>query len=358
MRKKQKVALLLGLSVALLLSTSVWSYAETEASYEWSDEELDALGWSELEEFAEEAETDTAIDIEEMLGDASDLYEVVEEPPLELFYDTQAGMYRYELPNASSFWISVPLGAQTTHSVRLNCGNSSAIYNLTKDGEYVSQPESLIFTETGSYQMMLMNTGSFDASKSGNKTQTYQLEIAFVIYEDTENQTDFLQAPLQFRIAEARKDGLPWDFSKDRYQAALYLEEDGYYQVRYVSEQKPEISYQVELEVDRQAPYLTFSKSIYEKKLRAPLSFEASERGGKIQVWRNDVPANTAQNSITDGGFYRIEVADEAGNTREYQMYVAYGSPIWSKGLVIAAAGVLLVVAVWLLYQRRHMQVL
>lgn len=283
--------------------------------------------------------------------DSSSLYEVVTNPELTISYENTTGLYSYELPNHSKFQISVPLGAVTSGSVSLHLGNADAVYSLTKDGDHMAIPDPLVFTEPGSYQMMLMNTQSSSASTI---TSTYQLDLTFSIIEKNVNQMDILNAPIDFQIVQIKKDGEELQEKGDSY----YLKEDGYYQVKYQNRVQPDVSYYQEFRIDRIPPYLEFSQSIYEGVVKPPLSFAPSEKGCEIEVYRNDMLVYAEGNTISDGGVYRIQISDKAGNTRAYYVSVSYTQRLIDNKLIILSVVFLLAVGGWLFYQRKHMQIL
>lgn len=63
-------------------------------------------------------------------------------------------------------------------------------------------------------------------------------------------------------------------------------------------------------------------------------------------------------NQLTVAGYYRLEIEDEAGNRREYHLRIRPSYHLFDARIIIAGILFLIVVAVWMMMQRRNMQVL
>lgn len=276
---------------------------------------------------------------------------VEENPGLDLVYDPAGGSYRYTLPNGNTFSMNVPLGAVTRDMVTLSITDGDGIYELRKDGEVQILPDPMVFTEPGTYQLQLLSSYS---GSSLNHMGVYRTTISFVILEELVRDLDILNAPLDFTVTSVVRDRkkLPGE------GAWIYLEDDGSYQVSFVWDRDPSVTWETRFRVDRSAPWLIFSENIYEPGLRPPVTFRPSENGCQVAVFRDGVQVPGREYAITNGGTYTISITDEAGNGRSYSFYVAYRSGLWSWTGAILFLVFLAVGALWMLYLRRHMEVL
>ena len=106
------------------------------------------------------------------------------------------------------------------------------------------------------------------------------------------------------------------------------------------------------------APYLTFSKEIEGTSVSGPVEFSPSETGTTIYLTYNGNRAVTQQSELTVPGHYTLEVMDEAGNVRSYQLQIRQTYQFFDIRVVIMALVLLGGIAVRLLFLRKNMTVL
>ena len=78
----------------------------------------------------------------------------------------------------------------------------------------------------------------------------------------------------------------------------------------------------------------------------------------RIYMSYNGEQGYAVSNQLTVAGYYRLEIEDEAGNRREYHLRIRPSYHLFDARIIIAGILFLIVVAVWMMMQRRNMQVL
>lgn len=277
-------------------------------------------------------------------------FTVEEEPELTLILDGEGGPYRYTLPGGSFFSMTIPMGAAGKGEVSLEFSEEFTVYSAVLDGKTVNGGEELTFSEPGTYQITCMASLGDNSQKSG----IYRLEIPFIILPEGVNNRDILWAPEGFVLESAYCGGRP----VPRGREYLEIAKDGFYSLEYAAASDRSIRYRLEFFADRRPPRLTFSKNIYDPELTAPLSFTCPERDCTVTVFQNGMEMSMVPDVLEEGGQYRIQVTDPAGNTQVYQFFAAYGRQPLEKTEIILLAVLGAGGLGWLLYLRRHMGVL
>lgn len=278
-------------------------------------------------------------------------FSVIEEPKLQITRESGNGPYRYQLPNGSVFSMTVPIGAVTVDPVAITISDNDAIFEVLRDGGVQLIPQELIFSEAGTYRLLLVSS---QPDISASDTNTYRVFISFNIQPAKMNDMDFINAPVDFSFYSLTRDGVELDTAGD----TVYMEEDGRYRAVFFDKSDSSITYETEFMIDRQAPYLKFSKTIYENILKPSVSYQPSENGCIITARRNGEKMARTDNLITEGGIYSLSVQDEAGNVRTYNFSVEHSVCLIDWRVIIISVVFVVSMGVWLCYLRRHMRIL
>ena len=138
----------------------------------------------------------------------------------------------------------------------------------------------------------------------------------------------------------------------------VFLEGDGIYEIWYQDLDTGTIHMSTRFERDTTAPFLTFSKELTGGMLVGPIEYYPSERGSTVTVTYNGNRGPAVTNVLTSGGLYQLEVADQVGNTRYYQVNLRQTYNFIDTRLIILALILLGVMGLRLLFLRRDMRVI
>lgn len=365
--RKRAVVKLLACSLLLLL-VPFRAKAETKGTV--SDREEETVSPDSLESYfmnleltpAEEEQLKKEI-LEQMQQEAfpesQETYrQGADSQGLPAFYTSSAdismeqGAYCYEFPGGVRLLMSIPNGGVSFGPVSLDFPDGDlGISTIEIDGVPDYNLMEKRFEKEGTYQLSLF----FLTEHAGERLAGYKIPITFRIGKKLDRETESISAPEGFRIRSVKRSGIPVEISGD----ILELTEDGTYEIAFVAKKNPEVSQEISFTMDREAPALSFSSPVdTEGKVKPPLTITVTESDSKVRIIRDTLEYAQFQETLTEGGRYRIIVSDPAGNSREYRFVMAKDhSRAIRTGIIITAIALLGIIG-YMVFLRRHMEVL
>lgn len=313
---------------------------EIDGGEEISDEELSQA----LEEYFSRLD-ENSYNQEEMAS------EKITDPVLSI-ENQKDGRLRYTLPNGNYFLSSVPCGMITAGSVDLELPEGTVGF-VSRDDEPQAFPDSWHFTEKGCYYVRLLIL-----QPPGNSEvdyNIYEVDFYFTIIDKTDNTLGAVPAPEGFVITTVRLDGKVQEIDNAR---CLFLRDDGYYEIQYMSTGKEKTAAETVFTRDTRAPFLSFSKEAGPKGVPGPVEFYPSETGCRVSMNYNGNHGYAVTNTLTAAGSYDLSVEDAAGNSRVYHVKLRQVYNPVDLRLVGAAAVAAVLAIARLLFLRRNMKVL
>lgn len=326
-------------------------------------EQLEAIGLPDSEDFSD----DYKIDEDALYSDGGlesqpeATLEDLDLSSLKVHKDAESNGFRYDLPNGTWFSISVPANGISTQTVSLKLSEELYAFHAERDGEQidtltgsnsysVSNFSELSFSEQGNYEVTL-NTGETDP---GVSQVFYRLTLPFRICDVSTNAISDMDTPPGFHLTGITKDGESLPTGTNH----IPLKEDGTWNLRFESDSDPDAVYRLQLKLDRTAPELSFSKSIDKGVVRPPVVITPLEEDCEILVRQGSEQVNLTNNTLTYGGLFRVTARDSCGNERSYTVQVGY--PVFrpSLGMIILFVVLGTGLGAYLLYLRRHIQIL
>ncbi len=269
---------------------------------------------------------------------------------VEVVKDPDGNGFRYLLPGDTWFSSSVPVGAVATKTVSLELSEDVYTFRVERDGKYLEPSEKMSFSEPGNYELTLQ-TGDIQDEKL---PVFYELPISFQICETSTNQLSEVEIPYGFEAAEITCNGK----QKTESTSLILLDEDGEWNMKFISKTDPQAVYSLKFELDREAPELQFSKPIDQGPVKPPLKISALEEDCEILVQNGSELAPLTGGALTSGGAYRVIARDSKGNERSYSVQMRYEIFRLTLGKIIIFAVLVAGLGGYLLYLRRHMQIL
>lgn len=265
---------------------------------------------------------------------------------------TDQGRIRYALPNGDSYEVTVPNGMITSSSVTFY-PSTDVVGIITRDGEITSLFESWHFTEPGNYQVKLLFYHT--EPDSTGQYLVYEVNHYFTITGTSAGAFGAVPAPDGFQIISVKRDGISQEIENP---GCVFLEGDGFFEIRYRDTGTGRIYSSASFQRDTTAPFLSFSEDIGAGAVSGPLEFSPSEPGSKIIITYNGNTAEAVTNVLTVEGNYRLEVRDDAGNARVYQVQIQRDSHLLSGKLVILSLLLILAMGIRMIAARRDLRVL
>lgn len=322
---------------------------ETEPmGFELTPEEEQQL-WEEFMKDVQQHTVPETMDSHELENDSQGL---------PIFYTSSAeismeqGSYCYTLPGGTRLLMSVPDGGVSFRPVILDFPDGSlGIYALEIDGVPDYNLMDRRFEDEGEYELTLY----FLTDQAGERIAGYKIPIHFRIGRKLDRETEFITAPEGFRIQTAARSGKPLKISGN----SLDLSEDGVYEITFVAVKNPKVKQEISFTMDREAPTLIFSSSIDTgEKVKPPLTITKTEPDSQVRIIRDTLEYAQFQDTLTEGGRYRILVSDPAGNTQEYRFVLAKDHTRAIRNGIIIIVIVLLGIVGYMAFLRRHMRIL
>lgn len=319
-------------------------YEETEWTVEENLGEISDEEWEQLMDSYQE-------DILE--GDLERLFQTESIVVSDLLLENAGqGMIRFTLPNRVSFTSNVPNGMVTDQKVRIELPDES-IGTVQKDGEEAFLLDDGVFTEAGEYELKL---AFYQAQTSESEDYNiYEVHFSFTIIDEMNNSLEVINAPNEFEITEVFKDGVLQNGTGK--ESCSFLK-DGNYEIHFRDRKSGLIHLVTQFTRDTEAPFLMFSKDITEKNVTGPVEFTVSEPDCTVMVTYNGNRGQLMINTLASGGFYELEVIDQAGNSRTYQFSIRQTYKLFDTKLVIMACIGFAGLAAWLVYLRNNMRVM
>lgn len=310
---------------------------------------------------------------------------IIRFPKYDVTFNSASSMYCYRLSDGECFYLNIPMGAVTTGKVDIIIPKGASLYGMEFDGENKNVPDSLEFTEPGEYILYVMSTKYDDISSQGTTSVTkepdeentgsqdtpaadtsnidtsdssiYKFSIYFKISTGIETDFKVINSPVNFKVSSVKCNGL--ETESHSYYACF--KKDGFYSVVFEEENNPVIKYSVSFQIDRNAPYITFSKDVMSGEAKAPVTIQTGESDAVIKVYKNGAVSSDTY-TLTTGGNYRISVSDKYGNTRDYSFYLNYNGNFLADIPLIPILVIIFfcicALGVWLLRVRRDIGVL
>lgn len=319
-----------------------------------------SLSASEEAQLNEALRQETGASGETEKTDGAAGFRIDDHPDCTVSFDSAGRRYVYTLPDGNSWSMNVPNGGFSLSPVSLIVSEGCMVLRMERNGAEYPVPDPLIFRESGDYTAELFSSGNMDLNDlqaltaAGTETVSYRASVHFGIGTSPVSSLEELAAPEKFEITSVRRDGTETESGKGK----LPLTQDGNYQVLFTCTDNPQITYRLQFQTDRTVPRLTFSKDVTGKRLKPPISFEASEQDCSITVLRNGLAIAEQDHVIRDGGTYNVKIRDQAGNENSYSFVVDYPvrylKPMW---IILLAAAVFWIL--WVLVStKRHTRVL
>lgn len=329
----------------------VWAAFLKLPAYDETEEIMDG----ELEDFSEE-EWKQLLDSYEndiQSGDPESTVHIktILDPEM-LLESGGEGELCYTLPNLAAFTTNVPDGMVTAQEVFMNLPDR-AVGTVKKDDEETSLIGSGVFSEAGNYELKLVFYQP--TSLESEDLNVYEVRFSFEIIDELNSSVNELHAPDGFEISEVYKDGV---LQKEEGVQSVLFQEDGNYEIRYRDLETGTIWLKTQFTRDTEAPFLSFSKDITERRVTGPVEFTASEPDCTVMVTYNGNRGQLTTNTLTYGGFYVLDVIDQAGNSRSYQLNIRQTYRLFDTKLVIMACIGFAGLAAWLYYLRNNMRVM
>ena len=273
---------------------------------------------------------------------------IVREPDMELSGGN--GKFRYTLKNGEWIEANVPQGAYTREAVEINCSsgltNISGLYN----GEIITGEEK-IYRQEGDYILTFWDLGA-----AQEQSEAYRIDYCFRIVREPSLNLSMITAPMGMSIAYAKRNG-------DAYPAAsadkLFVNRDGSYEIMFIDNSGYGLSYSMSFSRDTAPPLLRFTPEFSKGEvIRETLYFSGNEDIAVLQIKRDGAEVAAREGCIKVNGRYTMEIADRAGNSREYEFIIKNGIPFPTQRVVIISVILIIAGGIVLIYARKNMQVL
>lgn len=273
---------------------------------------------------------------------------IVREPDMELSGGN--GKFRYTLDNGEWIEANVPQGAYTRETVELSCSpgltNISGLYN----GGFITGEEK-IYRQEGDYIITFWDLGA-----AQEQSEAYRIDYCFRIMRDPSQNLSMINAPMGMGIAYAKRNG-------DAYPAAsadkLYINRDGTYEIMFIDTSGKGLSYSMSFARDTAPPLIRFTPEFSKGEIISQtLYFSGNEDIAELQIRRDGVNVAANGGCIKVNGRYTLEIADRAGNSRQYEFTIKNGIPFPTRRVVIISAILIIAGGIVLIHARKNMQVL
>ena len=140
------------------------------------------------------------------------------------------------------------------------------------------------------------------------------------------------------------------------------MEAEGAYTIEYECS-ATNLSYRLEVTVDRTPPALTFRGSIDKQgRVRSKLEFQGLAEGERIYLTRSGEPVTPELDTegggvIYDPGSYVMLVSDAAGNTVEYDFIILQYLNVQSGAFILLVLAVIATVVVYVIVKRKRLKI-
>lgn len=317
---------------------SVVSQSSSETNPSIDTSKYENLSLDEMEAILNKEYSNGEMDAEELQDVEGNLenYHAVQQTltDLKVTYSPVEG-YKYTFPDANSLIMSVPDGAVTSQSVRVQ-NSGYLVVKVTKDGEALLGSSGTYYTDPGNYTVDFQ---SLTVNQNAMTVNNYQSTVSFTIEDSEYTKNTQRVAPRGFTITGVTIDGetqLVGTRQRD-YNA----EKDGSYQIEYVADKDSSVTYTESFILDRVAPEITFSQPI-EKKVFPPVQMTCNDPEATVKIIKGGLELESTDELAT-GGVYTVIAVDKAGNETSYKVVVNHGGrgisilwPLFFVGLFLA----------------------
>lgn len=281
-------------------------------------------------------------------------------------YDSERNMFKESMGDYFSLYTTVPNGALTEKSVRINFNSSDqdAYITVMKDGEEISYKSGTNITEAGCYSANVIydiDSGSYNDLKDVSESDLYSLTDDDLNYDDSEeyymdvdyiaetagftfrivdtpqNLLNYVNPPKDYVISSVMLDGKKLNFSDE---SLFKAEEDGEYKFIFKNPSGVLPNFSFTYERLRKMPTLTLEGVGRGGIADERVVFTPNEDYTDVQVNRGGVKIELEDNVIDVDGLYSLVVSDEAGNTNTYLVNVDIPfriNPVLALIVIIAA---------------------
>ena len=360
---KRAVKSYIFIAAVIALSLCFWQRAEASEVELW-DEELsdeDFLNEELSEDDQEEVDAWVEQYFQELdmgsLPSGMQEFERITDPEISTEL-TEEGKLLSRFPNQGYFISTVPDGMLSSQPVELSISSGCvAIIEHNK----TSQPltSSRQFTQEGAYVIRILSYQAPGENYQAQDYALYETSLSFTILGEVTSRIGAVPAPEGFQIRRVTRDGKDLPVENPR---CFFLTRDGSYTVSYAAKEnalEQATIGETAFTLDTTAPFLSFSQELENGELASGmLEFYPSEENCRIYMSYNGEQGYAVSNQLTVAGYYRLEIEDEAGNRREYHLRIRPSYHLFDARIIIAGILFRIVVAVWMMMQRRNMQVL
>lgn len=353
MRRQGWRAAAAGVLFSLMAAGAVWAAPEDESTIrqpesQMVDEGEDGTGG--------ETDAQTQVLMKALLSAASGEEETAETPDFQIEYDVGQGMYQYLLDGAVWFSASAPKDSMASSPVRIQMGESQYILSVRRnDGTLktagdISDRRSLILTEPGSYDINIYSQAGMDELLTRDQVGTEEMEkmlssgrrvtLHYQVIAHETRTPETVNIPDGFQLISAHCGGKILPIS-DQTQ---FLEKDGAYEFQFAVPDNQDVTYILDFDLDRTAPYLTFEGKLDGLEGRAPVKVTASQDDAVITVRSSagTYSFSGTQGTLSAADSYWLTVRDPLGNERSYRLFLTQSSRRVVKLLGLAVVGTLL----------------
>lgn len=389
MKRAVKSSILIAAAIAVFLcfpkrtAAKVLELRDTELS----EEELSEEGLSEEELSEEDLLEDSQEDIDalveqylqemelENIPGGKQEFNKITDPEISVEL-TSEGKLLNRFPNQGYFISTAPNGMFSSQPVELSL-SSGCVAIIEHDGISSTLTSSRRFAEAGSYHIRILSYQTPEEALQSQDYDLYETNFYFTVLDTKTSRIGAIPAPEGLQIYRVTQDGKELPVENPR---CFFLTGDGHYTIQYTwaenstivlpdtswpAVENPEavpqntIPWETSFTCDTTAPFLSFSQELENgENASGMLEFYPSEENCQIYLSYNGEQGYAVSNQLTVAGYYHLQIQDSAGNRREYHLRIRPNYRLFDKRIVFAGIILLIAVGMWMLAQRRNMQVL
>lgn len=253
-----------------------------------------------------------------------------------VIYDRNQRMYCYELGTAE-VGMSHPDGVITTQKVTISAPDGMPVH-VWRDGEEQTAPTEKGYTKPGAYKV-----------EFGTNTAE-SLSLTFTIVSELTGAVTEYRLPSGFELTSLTVNAQALDTRTN----VVDMTDEGKYEIEYRCV-RTGVSYSLNCEVDHTPPKLKLSE-VTKGHANGPVDISDLEKGTAITVRLNGEQIDYAP-TLTRSGSYEIILQDKAGNRTVYSFVIRVYFNVNAWMFFVILAGLVVAVAVYILYTRKNLRV-